>query len=384
MVNFQVKLATLKPNDPYGDYCMTYNRGLPFNDLPLLPPKADLETRQILKQVIAASRALADLRGLARLIPNQHILINGIVLQEARLSSEIENIVTTNDELYRAAATDDDGGANPSTKEVLRYREALKHGFHAIQQERSLSTNLFIEIVGIIKKTDLGIRRIPGTKLVNPITDEVIYTPPEDEAVIRDKLANLEKFLYPEQDDGVDVLIRLAVMHYQFEAIHPFPDGNGRTGRILNILLLVEHKLLDIPVLYLSRYILENRTSYYEGLRRVTEEGAWEEWVMYVLKAIEVTARETQDRVQQILSLMETIRSEIQGKASEIYSKDLVEAIFRNPYCKIRFLEDAGIAKRQTASAYLKTLSKIGVLRPHKIGREIYFINDRLFQVLIS
>jgi Fic family protein len=243
---------------------------------------------------------------------------------------------------------------------------------------------LFIEIAQIIKKTDLDVRKIPGTKLANPKSNEVIYTPPEGETVIRDKLANLEQFLYPEPDDGFDTLSRLAVMHYQFEAIHPFPDGNGRTGRILNILLLVERNLLDIPVLYLSRYILENKASYYEGLRRVTEEGAWEEWVLYILRAIEVTARETQDRVQQILDLMKMVRAEIQEKAPRIYSKDLVEAIFRNPYCKIRFLEEAGIAKRQTASTYLNTLVNLGILRTHKIGREVYFINGRLFQVLTS
>ena len=361
---------------------MSYDRNLPYNDLPLLPPKVELETRRVLKQVTASSRALADLRGLANLIPNQNILINGIVLQEARLSSEIENIVTTSDELYRAAA-DVDGGADPSTKEVLRYREALWRGFEEIKQ-RPLSTNLFIEIVRIIKKTELDVRKVPGTKLANPKTNEVIYTPPEGEAVIRNKLANLEKFLYPEPDDELDVLIRLAIMHYQFEAIHPFPDGNGRTGRILNILLLVEHKLLDIPVLYLSRYILENRASYYEGLRRVTEEGAWEEWVLYILKAIEVTARETQERVQQILSLMDSIRAEVQEKAPGIYSKDLIETIFRNPYCKIKFVVDDGMVTRQTASTYLKVLSELGILRPHKIGREIYFINDRLFKVLTS
>lgn len=359
---------------------MAYDRSLPYNDLPLLPPRAELETRAILKQVTASSRALADLRGLARMIPNQGILINGIVLQEARLSSEIENIVTTSDELYRAAA-DVDGGADPSTKEVLRYREALWHGSQAIK-ERPLTTNLFIEIARIIKKTDLDVRKVPGTKLANPKTGEVIYTPPEGEAVIRDKLSNLERFLYPEPDNGLDPLIRLAVMHYQFEAIHPFPDGNGRTGRIMNILLLVEHQLLDIPVLYLSRYILENRASYYEGLRRVTEEGAWEDWVMYILKAIEETARETQDRVQQILDLMEIVQAEVHEKANRIYSKDLIEVIFRNPYCKIKFLEDAGIAKRQTASTYLNTLAELGILRPHKMGREIYFINDRLFRVL--
>jgi Fic family protein len=360
---------------------MSYDRNLPFNDLPLLPPKADLETREVLKQVTAASRALADLRGLARLIPNQGILINGIVLQEARLSSEIENIVTTDDDLFRAAA-DADGGADPSSKEVLRYREALWHGSRAMQEQRPLTTNLFIEIVRIIKKTDLDVRKTVGTKLANPRTGEIIYSPPEGEAVIRDKLSNLEKFLYPQLDDGLDPLIRLAVMHYQFEAIHPFPDGNGRTGRILNILLLLEHKLLDIPVLYLSRYILENRTSYYEGLRRVTEDGAWVDWVLYILKAIEVTARETQERVQQILSLMESIRAEVLEKAPHIGTKDIIETIFRNPYCKIKFVEDAGRVTRQTASAYLKALSEMGILRPHKVGREIYFINDRLFKVL--
>lgn len=361
---------------------MAYDRSLPYNDLPLLPPKANLETISVLKQVTASSRALADLRGLARMIPNQGILINGIVLQEARLSSEIENIVTTSDELYRAAA-DVDGGADPSTKEVLRYREALWHGYQEIKN-RPLTTNLFIEIARIIKKTDLDVRKVPGTKLANPKTNDVIYTPPEGEAVIRDKLANLEKFLYPAPDDGLDPLVRLAVMHYQFEAIHPFPDGNGRTGRILNILLLLEHKLLDIPVLYLSRYILENRASYYEGLRRVTEEGAWEDWVMYMLKAIETTARETENRVQQILSLMETVQAKVQQEAPRIYSKDLIEIIFRNPYCKIKFVEDAGRITRQTASTYLKTLTELGILRHHKMGREVYFINDQLFKVLTS
>ena len=360
---------------------MTYSRNLPYNDLPPLPPKAELETRAVLKQVTAASRALADLRGLARLIPNQGILINGIVLQEARLSSEIENIVTTDDDLFRAAA-DADGGADPSAKEVLRYREALWHGTQAMQEHRPLTTNLFIEIVRIIKKTDLDVRKTVGTKLANPKTGEVIYTPPEGETIIRDKLSNLERFLYPEPDDGLDTLIRLAVMHYQFEAIHPFPDGNGRTGRILNILLLLEHKLLDIPVLYISRYILENRASYYEGLRRVTEEAAWEEWVLYILKAIEITARETQERVQQILTLMNTVQTEVQDKALGVYSKDLIEIVFRNPYCKIKFVEDGLRVTRQTASTYLKTLVDLGILRSHKIGREVYFINDRLFKVL--
>ncbi len=358
---------------------MTFDRSKPFNDLPLLPPPVDLETKAVLKQAIAANRALADLKGLARQIPNQGVLINGIVLQEARLSSEIENIVTTNDELYRAAA-DMEGSADPHTKEVLRYRQALWTGFQGLQ-ERPLSTNLFIDIVRNIKQADMDIRKVTGTALKSQQGD-VVYTPPEGESIIRDKLANLESFIHAE--DGLDQLVRLAVIHYQFEAIHPFPDGNGRTGRIINILFLVEKGLLDIPVLFLSHYILRNKADYYAGLRGVTEEGSWEPWVLFMLRAIEETARKTSSRVERILAMMDEVKVTVQEKASRIYSKDLIETIFMHPYCKIRFLEEAGIAKRQTASDYLKTLAAIGVLRPEKVGREAYYINDRLYKVLVE
>ena len=358
---------------------MTFDRSKPFNALPLLPPPVDLETKAVLKQAIAANRALADLKGLARQIPNQGVLINGIVLQEARLSSEIENIVTTNDELYRAAA-DMEGSADPHTKEVLRYRQALWTGFQGLQ-ERPLSTNLFIDIVRNIKQADMDIRKVTGTALKSQQGD-VVYTPPEGESIIRDKLANLESFIHAE--DGLDQLVRLAVIHYQFEAIHPFPDGNGRTGRIINILFLVEKGLLDIPVLFLSHYILRNKADYYAGLRGVTEEGSWEPWVLFMLRAIEETARKTSSRVERILAMMDEVKVTVQEKASRIYSKDLIETIFMHPYCKIRFLEEAGIAKRQTASDYLKTLAAIGVLRPEKVGREAYYINDRLYKVLVE
>ena len=356
---------------------MPFDRNLPYNDLPLLPPASDLETKAVLKQAISANRVLANLRGLAVKIPNQGMLINSIVLQEARLSSEIENIVTTNDELYRAAA-DPEGKTDAHTKEVLCYREALRFGFQSLQ-DRLLTTNLFIELVQLIKQSQIGIRAIPGTALKNDL-GEVIYTPPVGEAIIRDKLSNLEQFIHA--DDDLDPLIKMAVMHYQFEAIHPFPDGNGRTGRILNLLYLVEKQLLDIPVLFLSRYIIANKADYYLGLRGVTERQDWESWVLYMLRAVESTAQQTFDQVNRILILMEDVQIKVRTEAENIYSKDLIELIFRQPYTKIQLLVDAGIAKRQTASRYLQALAGLGVLREEQIGREKYYINDALFAEL--
>ena len=358
---------------------MPFDRNQPYNDLPLLPPAMELETKAVLKQAIAANRVLANLRGLAAQIPNQGVLINSIVLQEARLSSEIENIVTTNDELYRADA-DADGKSDPHTKEVLRYRQALNFGFRQLK-ERPLSTNLFIDIVRTIKQVDLGVRRVPNTALKNTL-NEVVYTPPVGEAVIREKLANLEQFIHAQ--DGLDPLVKMAVMHYQFEAIHPFEDGNGRTGRIVNLLYLVEQGLLDIPVLFLSRYIIANKPGYYEGLRGVTERQDWERWILYMLRAVESTAQQTFDQVTRIRLLMEQVREQVQQQAPGIYSKDLIEAIFQHPYTKIQFLVDANIAKRQTASSYLQTLAGLGVLRSIKQGREMYYINDALFSELVK
>lgn len=358
---------------------MPFDRTQPYNDLPLLPPAVELESKAVLKQAIAANRVLANLRGLAAQIPNQGVLISSIVLQEARLSSEIENIVTTNDELYRADA-DADGKTDSHTKEVLRYREALYFGYRALK-DRPLTTNLFVEIVQRIKQSELQIRAIPGVALKNQ-HDEVVYTPPVGDSVIRDKLSNLEKFIHAEDD--LDPLVKMAVMHYQFEAIHPFPDGNGRTGRILNLLFLVDKGLLDIPVLFLSRYIIANKPAYYEGLRRVTELQDWENWLLYMLRAVESTAQQTFDQVKRIQNLMENVREKVQREAPGVYSKDLVETIFKHPYTKIQFVVDAGIAKRQTASSYLQTLTKLGVLRESKQGREKYYINDALFAELVA
>jgi Fic family protein len=360
---------------------MKLDQQTPNNHLPDLPPPGEIETTRVLKMAIRANKALAELKVSGHLIPNQVILIQTLGLSEAKMSSEIENIVTTNDELYRAFA-DGNVDIDPQTKEVLFYKDALWYGYRAIAHEnRLLTTPLFIEIVQILKNSSQTIRKMPGTKLVNPL-GEVQYIPPEGEDVIQEKLGKLEKFIYSES--SLDPLIQMALIHYQFEAIHPFYDGNGRTGRILNILYLIEKKLLEIPVLYLSRYIISNKTAYYTGLRAVTENQAWEAWILYILEGLEKTAIATREKIIAIHQLVEKTSEEIKSKLPRLYSKDLVEVLFRSPYCKIRFLEEAGIAKRQTASVYLQQLEKVGVLKGIKSGREIYYINGAFLKILIQ
>jgi len=359
---------------------MSFDRSQPYNSLPSVPPVGiELETKAVLKQAIAANRALAELKGAGEIIPNQSVLVRLIGLQEAKLSSEIENIVTTNDELYRAFA-DDDGRADSHTKEVLSYNTALWQGYDALQAGRPLSTRLFEELVGTIKRTNAGVRKTAGTKIVTG-SGEAVYTPPEGEALLRDKLANLEQFLYA--DDDLDPLVKLAILHYQFEAIHPFTDGNGRTGRILNILYLVEVGLLDIPILYLSRYIIEHKSEYYSGLRCVTEEHAWEQWTLFMLRAVEETAQAAHRLILDIRALMRETSDKVRAELPKIYSKDLIEVLFSQPYCKIRFLEQGQIAQRQTASRYLKELNRIGVLdTPFEVGRENYYLNIGFYKLL--
>lgn len=354
-----------------------YNPNEPYNDLPLLPPKVELETKKVLKQAISATRVLAELKGRADEIPNQSMLINAITLQEAKDSSEIENIVTTEDNLYQAF-TANTNTTDAQTKEVLRYRQALWEGYNNLEK-RPLSTNTFISIVQTIKENKAGIRKTTGTRITS--NDRTIYTPPEGKKVIRDLLKNLEDFIHLE--NGIDDLVRLAVMHYQFEAIHPFPDGNGRTGRVLNILYLVEKGLLDAPILYLSKYIIENKNQYYTKLRAVTEKEDWEGWILYMLKGIEETAKYTLEKINAINTLMdETIALAKEKLPSRVYSKELIELLFEQPYCKVKFLVDKGIAKRQTAAEYLQELEKISILTSQKIGVENLFLNVRLFQIL--
>ena len=359
---------------------MEFDPAQPYNELPPLPPIFDLETKAVLKKVAEASRSLAELKGLGTTIPNQAILVNSLVLREAKASSEIENIITTHDALYKAF-TANTANVDPATKEVLRYRAALWEGFTQIQHHGLLRTNLFIDLVRIIKENQAGIRSIPGTVIRNTRTGDTLYTPPVGERVIRDLLRNLEEYLHG--DDGTDPLIKVAVMHYQFEAIHPFLDGNGRVGRILNSLYIVAQGLLDVPILYLSKYIIESKNEYYRLLRAVTERGEWEQWIVYLLDAIRMTADETRVKVIAIRTLMrETMEIGKKELPDHVYSQELIEILFHQPYTKVQHLVDAGIAERKTASVYLQELAKAGILRKHKSGRENLYLNVRLFHLL--
>jgi Fic family protein len=358
---------------------MPFDSQRPFNDLPLLPPPVDLETKAVLKQVIAARTALAELKGAAQRLPNQGVLIQAIGLQEAKLSSEIENIVTTNDDLFRGFANDGEG-ASAQTKEVLRYKDALWQGHQWIKQGMPLTTRLFEALYQTVKQADDGVRRTSGTKLANPATGAVVYCPPEGEGVIRDKLANLERFM--NEPSELDPLVRMAVMHYQFEAIHPFPDGNGRVGRILNILQLQSEALLDVPILYLSGYIIENKSAYYRGLTAVTERGEWEAWVLYMLRGVETMAYLTRQRIRAVMDLMQAASARAEKVLPKVQVPAILDVVFRHPYCKVRFLEEAGLGSRPTCTKYLRALVAAGLLREQAVWRENYFINDTFFEAL--
>jgi Fic family protein len=349
----------------------------PHNDLPPLPPALDLEPRAVLKQCVTARAALAELKQAAELIPNPAMLINTLPVLEARASSEIENIVTTADRLFRHLAAD--SGADPATHEALRYRRALLEGVKALKA-RPLTTRTAESICTQIKGVQMSVRKVPGTALANYATGEVVYTPPEGEARIRDLLANWERFLH--DDSAIDPLVRMAAAHYQFEAIHPFTDGNGRTGRVLNSLFLVEQGLLPLPILYLSRYIIANRADYYRLLLAVTRDGAWEPWLLYMLRAVEDTASWTTRKIGAIRRLASDTADDVRKKLPKIYSRELVDVIFEQPYCRIANLVDAKIAGRQAASRYLKALVSIGVLRERAFGREKLFVNPKLMNLL--
>lgn len=351
----------------------------PFNGLPSLPPAADIETRPILKLCIEARAALAELKMAGDLIPNQAVLVNTIPLLEAQASSEIENIVTTTDRLFRFADRAADAQADPATKEALRYRTALDEGFRRLA-DRPITTASAIRICRGIRGVDTDIRATPGTALANEATGEIVYTPPEGQSGLRDLLANWERYLHEHAE--TDPLIRMAVAHYQFEAIHPFTDGNGRTGRILNLLFLVETGLLKLPILYLSGYIIRRKADYYRLLLKVTTEQAREEWVLFMLQAMLETARWTADKILAIRGLLDRTAETVRREAPKIYSRELVEMLFMQPYCRIGNLIEAQIAQRQSASVYLKTLAEIGILEERKFGREKLFINPAFLKLL--
>jgi Fic family protein len=349
----------------------------PYNELPLLPPAEEVETRAVLKRCITARAALAELKQAAELIPNQAMLINTLPLLEARASSEIENIVTTTDELFRHVGNE--AQANPATKEALRYSRSLFEGFNALKQT-PLNTRTAEQVCTTIKGVEMTVRRTPGTTLKNDGTGETIYTPPEGETLLRDKLANWERYLHNETD--LDPLIRMAVGHYQFEAIHPFTDGNGRTGRVLNSLFLIQEGLLTLPILYLSRYIIQNKADYYRLLLQVTREDDWESWLLYIIKGVEETASWTTAKIATIRTLSDHTTDYVRASLPKVYSHELVNLLFQLPYCRISSLTEAGIAKRQTASQYLKQLVEIGVLAEMDAGKEKVFIHPKLMLLL--
>jgi len=355
-----------------------FNRKIPYNRLPILPPKTNLETTKVLRKTINASRALAQLNGLLTNLPNPTLFLDTIHLQEAKASSEIENIITTNDDLYKSLVADKKFG-NPATKEVINYKEALWNGLQQIETRPFISTNLCVEIVQSIKKNTAGIRTTPGTALKNT-NGETIYTPPTGEAVIREKLNNLETFINGE--DAIDPLIKMALMHYQFEAIHPFIDGNGRTGRILLLLYLKIEKLLDTPAIYLSEYIIKNKADYYMKLRMVTENNDWEGWILYMLEMVEYTAKKGLERLRNVTSLMEQMATEIKETLPKVYTKELVEILFRLPYTKRQFLIDAKLGTPKTVGNYLMELEKYGFLISEKVGKEKLYLNHKLMAVL--
>ncbi|MDX8431212.1 MAG: Fic family protein [Candidatus Algichlamydia australiensis] len=351
----------------------------PYNELPLLPPRYSLETPGVLKACIEANKELAKLKIAERLIPNQTVLINCIPLLESQASSAIENIVTTTDELFEYAQSV--LTTTPSaTKETLQYRQALNLGYKLLQK-RPLSTAIVCEICSTIRQVDVDIRDLPGTVLMNDFSGEKIYTPPEGEGRLRNLLDNWLDYLH-QDDDGIDPLIKLAVQHYQFEAIHPFSDGNGRTGRIVNLLYLIQRGLLDTPILYLSGYIIKNRAEYYKRLLDVTAREAWEEWILYFLDAIFETSKWTLSKILAIQKLLDESCVLIKLKAPTIYSKELVELLFTQPYIRIQNLVESEGIGRDTASKRLKILSGIGFLQEVKRGRDRLFINHRFLNLL--
>ncbi len=360
---------------------MAYNKNTPFNDLPALPPQDFIESPEILRHLAKAARHLGELNGLCTSLPDPQLLINTIILQESKDSSAIENIVTTQDELYKAAS--EENTASHAAKEVLSYREALYVGLEKMNSQKNLLlTNTMIEIVQTIKRNKSGIRTAPGTALKNAINGEIIYTPPCCEEVLREKLTSLEQFINNPDSSPLDPLIKMAFIHYQFEAIHPFADGNGRTGRIVNALYLVQQELLTQPVLYLSSYIVKYKTEYYQLLRSVTEQQNWHDWVMYILTALIETAQLTTKKIRAMLLLKEQYEKQMKQTLGSSFSYELLQLMFTLPYLKIELLEKRALAHRQTASVWLKKLTDANILKPQKIGRTTYYVNYRLMELL--
>jgi Fic family protein len=341
----------------------------------------NLETLMILRQAALAHRYLAELKGAVGTIPNETILIDTLGLQEAKDSSAIENIVTTQDDLFQS---DFISSIFPSAgaKEVHHYANALQIGWTRLRNQKILRLSDVLAIQAAVVGNDAGLRKQPGTKLKNEQTGKVIYEPPQDPTQIAELMANFLEYFNRTDLDTPDLLTRMAILHYQFESIHPFYDGNGRTGRILNLLYLVQHGLLDLPVLYLSRYIVRNKVEYYQGLQAVRDIGSRESWVLYILRAVEVTARETLAKVEKIRELMQSVKKRMRSELNSIYSQDLLNNLFRHPYTKIELVERDLRKARPTATRYLEALASVGIVRKIRSGRTNYYINEPLVEIL--
>ena len=348
---------------------------------PLLPLPIDLETKAVLKKLASARGALAELKGAAGLVPNESILINTLSLQEAKDSSAIENIITTHDDLYRSDVLAD-RFTSIAAKEVFSYARAMREGFETVRRTGLITINDILAMQATLERNKAGFRKLSGTALKNDRTGEVVFTPPQSHDDIVSLMSNLELFI---NDDGLtdlDPLIKMAIVHHQFESIHPFYDGNGRTGRILNILYLVKQDLLTTPVLYLSRYINQTKGEYYRLLQAVRTDEVWEEWILYILAGVEETAKQTTRLVHSIRTLMQSYKVQMREQLPRIYSQDLLNNIFSHPYSKIAFVERDLRVTRITATRYLDELVRIGMMKKLKIGRENYYVNSALMALL--
>jgi Fic family protein len=347
-----------------------------------LPLSFDLETKPVLKKLARAHQALAELKGVTGIIPNQSILINTLSLQEAKESSAIENIITTQDDLFQCDALSEHF-SSLEAKEVHSYAIALRNGYERVKKTGLLTNNHILEIQQTLEENSAGFRKLPGTELKNDRTGEVVYRPPQDANQIVQYMSNLEKFINDDSQSDVDPLVKMAVIHHQFESIHPFYDGNGRTGRIINILYLVKCGLLEAPVLYLSRYINKNKGEYYRLLQAVRgSQQKWEDWVIYMLEGIEQTSRQTTRLIQEIKVLMQHQKQKIREELPKIYSQDLLNNLFRHPYTKIDFVMQELQIHRNTATRHLEGLVRIGLLTKHKIEKENFYLNNALFDLL--
>ena len=357
-------------------------------DIPVLPLPYDLETKEVLKELANANRKLAELKGVAQTIPNEDILISSLTLQEAKDSSEVENIVTTQDELYKAGLQIKTQIANAATKEVLRYRESISSGFNLVRKNKLLTLNIIKNIQENLVDNNVGFRRTPGTFLQND-RKEIVYTPPQDKTEIENSMKNLEEFINDESMSNLDPLIKMAIIHHQFESIHPFYDGNGRTGRIINILYLVITGLIDLPILYLSRYITHNKSEYYRLIQAIRDSNTdnskeWEAWIIFMLRGVEKTSSDTISLIHGISQLMDQDKQILRPIFKQSYKHELLNNLFFHPYTKIEYIEKDMMVQRKTATKYLDMIVETGILKKMKIGRENYYINTALAELFMN